>query len=153
VQRVVETHDRYVFFGMAAIRLACSARHLFRSRSRVSQAPPVSRQLATISAAQVKELREATGAPILQCKVALQQPDIEGDFDAAVRWLREQGMGKAAKKASRHASEGLVAVRVNAGQNEAVLVEVRLLHLRHTCFINASIDFAAEFRDRFCRSQ
>ncbi len=105
---------------MAAARLAA----LQRFGSLHIAGPMLRRQLATISAAQVKELREATGAPILQCKVALQQPDIDGDFDAAVRWLREQGMGKAAKKASREAAEGLVGVKTNAAQNEAVLVEV-----------------------------
>lgn len=105
---------------MAAIRAASLARW---GSSRLA-IPAFRRQMATISAAQVKELREATGAPILQCKVALQQPDIDGDFDAAVRWLREQGMGKAAKKASREAAEGLVGVKVNSAETEAVLVEV-----------------------------
>jgi len=131
---------------MAAIRVAALAR---LGSTRLPWAA-FRRQMTTISAAQVKELREATGAPILQCKVALQQPDIDGDFDAAVRWLREQGMGKAAKKASREAAEGLVGVKINEAQNEAVIVEVCLAGCSSSCCNNIQVYFAAEFRNRFC---
>lgn len=75
--------------------------------------------------AMVKELRAATGAPVLQCKKALDAPDVNGDFSAAVKWLREQGMAKAATKAHRVAQNGLVGVAASDDGNSAVLVEVR----------------------------
>ena len=61
-----------------------------------------------ITAAMVKELREMTGAGMMDCKKALTNTD--GDMDAAVEFLRENGLAKAAKKAGRIAAEGLVAV-------------------------------------------
>ena len=61
-----------------------------------------------ITAAMVKELREMTGAGMMDCKKALTKT--EGDMDAAVEFLRENGLAKAAKKAGRIAAEGLVAV-------------------------------------------
>ena len=66
--------------------------------------------MATITAALVKELRESTGAGMMDCKAALTQTD--GDFEAAVDWLRKKGLSKAAKKADRVAAEGLVAALV-----------------------------------------
>ena len=57
-----------------------------------------------ITSAQVKELREATGAGILDCKKALE--NARGDFDKAVDFLREKGLAKAAKRADKEASEG-----------------------------------------------
>ena len=59
-----------------------------------------------ITAAQVKELRDATGAGMMDCKRALAEN--EADFDKAVMWLREKGMAKAAKRADKVASEGAV---------------------------------------------
>ena len=64
-----------------------------------------------ITAAMVKELREMTGAGMMDCKKALTNTD--GDMDAAVEFLRENGLAKAAKKAGRIAAEGLVAVAVS----------------------------------------
>lgn len=64
--------------------------------------------MAAITAALVKELREKTGVGMMDCKKALNETD--GDFDAAVDWLRKKGLSKAAKKADRVAAEGLVAV-------------------------------------------
>ena len=61
-----------------------------------------------ITAKQVKELREMTGAGMMDCKKALGQTD--GDMDKAVEWLRENGLAKAAKKSGRIAAEGIVAV-------------------------------------------
>ena len=61
-----------------------------------------------ITAAMVKELREMTGAGMMDCKKALTKTD--GDMDAAVEFLRENGLAKAAKKAGRIAAEGLVAL-------------------------------------------
>lgn len=78
--------------------------------------------MATITAQTVKQLREMTGAGMMDCKAALGETD--GDVDAAVDWLRKKGLSKAAKKSGRTASEGLVAVaRADAG-DRAVLVEV-----------------------------
>ena len=82
-----------------------------------------------ITAAQVKELREMTGAGMMDAKKALTETD--GDMDAAVDWLRTKGLAKAAKKSGRTAAEGLVAVEVNGGTGVAVE-------------INAETDFVAK---------
>ena len=74
----------------------------------------------SISAAQVKELRELTGAGMMDCKAALAETN--GDMEAAVDWLRKKGISKADKKAGRTAAEGLIGV--DAGLREAVVVEV-----------------------------
>ncbi|MBN9886459.1 translation elongation factor Ts [Salipiger abyssi] len=88
-----------------------------------------------ITAAQVKELREMTGAGMMDAKKALTETD--GDMEAAIDWLRTKGLAKAAKKSGRTAAEGLVAVEVNGGTGVAVEV-------------NAETDFVAknaEFQD------
>ena len=74
----------------------------------------------SISAAQVKELRELTGAGMMDCKAALAETN--GNMDEAVDWLRKKGIAKADKKAGRTAAEGLIGV--DAGLREAVVVEV-----------------------------
>lgn len=74
----------------------------------------------SITAAQVKELREISGAGMMDCKAALNETG--GDMDAAVDWLRKKGIAKADKKASRTAAEGLIGV--DSGVREAVVVEV-----------------------------
>lgn len=74
--------------------------------------------MAAITAALVKELREKTGVGMMDCKKALNETD--GDFEAAVDWLRKKGLSKAAKKADRVAAEGLVAVATD-GANGAVV--------------------------------
>ncbi|WP_050423847.1 translation elongation factor Ts [Bradyrhizobium tropiciagri] len=76
--------------------------------------------MATISAAMVKELRESTGAGMMDCKAALTETD--GDMTAAQDWLRKKGLSKAAKKAGRVAAEGLIGA-LTAG-TKGVLVEV-----------------------------
>ena len=81
-----------------------------------------------ISAKLVKELREKTGAGMMDCKKALQETD--GDIDKAIDYLREKGIAKAAKKADRIAAEGITHVEVKG--NEAVIVE-----------INSETDFVA----------
>ena len=81
------------------------------------------------SASDVKELREKTGAGMMDCKKALQE--CEGDMDKAVDWLREKGIAKAAKKESRIAAEGLC--QIKAEGNVAVMVEV-----------NSETDFVAK---------
>src|SRR5919198_274709 len=75
-----------------------------------------------ISAAQVKELREKTGAPMMDCKQAL--TEAKGDFQQAVVVLRKKGVSVAAKKATRVTSEGSVASYIHAGGKIGVLVEV-----------------------------
>lgn len=82
-----------------------------------------------ISASLVKELREKTGAGMLDCKKALEANN--GDLNASVDWLREKGISKAAKKADRIAAEGLAAILVEG--NEAAVVE-----------INSETDFVAK---------
>jgi len=74
----------------------------------------------SISAADVKQLREMTGAGMMDCKAAL--GETQGDMEAAVDWLRKKGIAKADKKAGRTAAEGLVAAAARGGK--AALVEV-----------------------------
>ena len=76
--------------------------------------------MANISAQMVKELRDKTGAGMMDCKAAL--GETQGDLEGAVDWLRKKGLAKAAKKAGRVAAEGLIAVAV-AGR-KGVVVEV-----------------------------
>lgn len=80
----------------------------------------------------VKELRETTGAGMMDAKKALTETD--GDFEAAIDWLRTKGLAKAAKKSSRVAAEGLVAVAVKDGKGVAVEV-------------NSETDFVAKNSD------
>ena len=91
--------------------------------------------MATISAALVKELREKTGAGMMDCKNALSETG--GDIEEAVDWLRKKGLAKAAKKSGRVAAEGLVGVAVEA--NVGVIVEVN----SETDFVARNDDFQA----------
>jgi elongation factor Ts len=75
-----------------------------------------------ISTAQVKELREATGAGVLEAKKALESAD--GDFDKAVDLLREKGAARAAKRADREAGEGIIEVYAHPGSQIGVMVEL-----------------------------
>ena len=75
-----------------------------------------------ITAAQVKELRDKTNAPMMDCKQALTES--KGDVEAAIVWLRKKGVATAAKKATRTTSEGSVASYIHAGGKIGVLVEV-----------------------------
>jgi len=84
--------------------------------------------MANITASMVKDLRDKTGAGMMDCKNALNETN--GDMEAAIDWLRKKGISKAAKKAGRAAAEGLVGVAVDA--NTGVLLEV-----------NAETDFVA----------
>ena len=72
-----------------------------------------------ISASMVKELREATGAGMLDCKKALEETN--GNMEEAITWLREKGISKAAKKLSRIAAEGLAYSKVEG--NKAVIMD------------------------------
>ena len=82
-----------------------------------------------ISASMVKDLRESTGAGMLDCKKALEATN--GNMEEAITWLREKGISKAAKKATRIAAEGLAVAKVDG--NRAVIVEV-----------NSETDFVAK---------
>jgi elongation factor Ts len=82
----------------------------------------MSTSTVNISAAQVKELREKTGAPMMDCKQAL--TEAKGDLDQAVVLLRKRGVSVAAKKATRVTSEGSVASYIHAGGKIGVLLEV-----------------------------
>jgi elongation factor Ts len=75
-----------------------------------------------MSMAQIKTLRQRTGAGILDCKKALVEND--GDLDAAIDWLRTKGIANAAKRAGRIASEGLVSAYIHANGKIGVLLEV-----------------------------
>jgi len=75
-----------------------------------------------ISAMLVKDLRQATGAGVLDCRKALQETN--GDFDKAVAYLREKGLAAAAKKAGREAKEGLIELYGHGGGRVGVMVEV-----------------------------
>ena len=85
-----------------------------------------------ITASMVKELRETTGAGMMDAKKALTETD--GDFEAAIDWLRTKGLAKAAKKSNRVAAEGLVAVATSDGKGVAVEV-------------NSETDFVAKNSD------
>ncbi len=86
-----------------------------------------------ITAAMVKELRDSTGAGMMDAKKALTETN--GDMEAAVDWLRTKGLAKAAKKSGRVAAEGLVAVAVNGGVGVAVEVN------SETDFVGKNADF------------
>ncbi|WP_120501192.1 translation elongation factor Ts [Roseovarius sp. EL26] len=86
-----------------------------------------------ITAAMVKELRDSTGAGMMDAKKALTEND--GDMEAAVDWLRTKGLAKAAKKSGRTAAEGLVAVKVDGGKGVAVEVN------SETDFVAKNADF------------
>src|SRR5215510_11797807 len=85
----------------------------------------------SITANQVKELREKTGAGMMDCKSALVNSD--GDMEKAIVWLRKKGLASAQKKASRVAAEGMVGHYIHPGSKLGVLVEV-----------NCETDFAAK---------
>src|SRR4030043_1952756 len=87
-----------------------------------------------ISIELIKDLRQRTGAGVVDCKVALQEA--KGDIDKAIEYLRRKGLATAAKKAGRIATEGLVSSYIHAGGKIGVLVE-----------INCETDFVARTED------
>ncbi len=95
----------------------------------------------TISAAAVKELRERTGAGMMDCKSALEEAG--GDIDKAVVLLRERGQATAAKKAGRDAREGMVSSYIHPGGRLGVLIEVN----SETDFVARNEDFQRLVRD------
>ncbi len=93
----------------------------------------------TVTAQMVKDLREATGAGMMDVKKALVETN--GDMEAAVDWLRTKGLAKAAKKADRVAAEGLVGVAVTTGRGVAVEIN------SETDFVAKNVDFQALVRE------
>ncbi|QIR85253.1 translation elongation factor Ts [Paracoccus sp. AK26] len=92
-----------------------------------------------ITAAMVKELRETTGAGMMDAKKALTETD--GNMEAAIDWLRTKGLAKAAKKADRVAAEGLIGVQVTDGRGVAVEIN------SETDFVAKNADFQQLVRD------
>ncbi|MBC62256.1 MAG: elongation factor Ts [Zetaproteobacteria bacterium] len=88
----------------------------------------------TISAQQVKKLRQSTGVGMMECKKALVEN--EGDMEKAILWLRERGMSRAAKKTGRTTAEGLVVYSIDEEKRAAAIVE-----------LNCETDFAAKNAD------
>ena len=94
-----------------------------------------------ISATMIKEVRERTGAGMADCKKAL--TEVSGDMDKAIDYLRAKGLAKAAKKAGREATEGLVTSYIHGGGRIGVLVEVNC----ETDFVARNEDFIGFTRD------
>src|SRR6187401_1217013 len=90
--------------------------------------------MAEITAALVKQLRDATGAGMMECKAALQEAN--GDLEAATTILRKRGLAQAAKKSGRSTSEGLIGSYIHMGGKIGVLVE-----------LNCESDFVARTDD------
>ncbi len=97
-----------------------------------------------VTAAMVKELREMTGAGMMDCKKALVEAD--GDMEKAVEVLREKGLSKAAKKAGRIAAQGLVGIAFNADSSQAAIIEVN----SETDFVAKNEEFI-EFVDKLAK--
>ncbi len=97
--------------------------------------------MPAVTASMVKELREKTGAGMLDCKKALEKS--EGNMEKAIEILREQGLSSAAKKAGRIAAEGVVESYIHAGGRIGVLVEVNC----ETDFVAKTEDFRLFVRD------
>ena len=95
----------------------------------------------SISATQVKDLRERTGAGMMECKKALEEA--HGDMERAIDLLRARGAAKAAKRAEREAREGAIASYVHMGGKIGVLVEIGC----ETDFVARNADFQALVRD------
>lgn len=94
-----------------------------------------------VSAADIKSLRERTGAGMLDCKKALNEN--AGDLEQAIDWLRQKGISKAAKKSGRTASDGVVEAYIHAGGKIGVLLEINC----ETDFVAMTDDFKALARD------
>ena len=97
--------------------------------------------MATITAGAVKELRERTGAGMMDCKRALEES--EGDVDKAVQLLRERGLAAAARKSGREAREGLISSYIHTGGRVGVLIEVNC----ETDFVARTEEFQRLVRD------
>jgi elongation factor Ts len=94
-----------------------------------------------INASQVKQLRDATAAPMMDCKKALQEAD--GDYEQALRLLREQGLADAKKRAGRSTTEGLIGSYIHHNSKVGVLIEVNC----ETDFVARNEQFQTMVRD------
>ncbi len=94
-----------------------------------------------VDTSKIKQLREETGAPVMDCKRALEASD--GNVDAAKRWLRERGAAIAEKKAERVASQGVVGSYIHHNNRVGVLVEINC----ETDFVARNEDFQRLVRD------
>src|ERR1700740_2099684 len=97
--------------------------------------------MAEITPGLVKELREKSGAGMMDCKKALQENG--GDVEASMDWLRTKGLSKAAKKSDRAPAEGLVAGKVSADARTGVLIELNA----ETDFVSKNDTFQAAARE------
>jgi elongation factor Ts len=97
--------------------------------------------MSEVSAQAVKDLREKTGAGFMDCKTALRESS--GDFEGAVRYLRERGLAAAAKKAGRATAEGVIGSYIHAGGKIGVLIEVNC----ETDFVARTDDFQGFVRN------
>jgi elongation factor Ts len=93
--------------------------------------------MTTISAADINKLRQATGAGMMDCRKALTETN--GDFEAAIDWLRKQGQKVAAKRSDREAKEGVVIAKTNADHKSGIIVCVS----SETDFVAKNADFVA----------
>lgn len=93
--------------------------------------------MSTISASQVKELRDRTGAGMMQCKQALSEA--KGDMDAAIKWLREKGMADAVKRSGKATNEGLIVAMVSDDHKKASIIQLNC----ETDFVARNEDFQA----------
>ena len=78
-----------------------------------------------VPVALVKQLRESTGAPMMECRNALAAPDVACDIEKAIDWLRKKGMAAASKKAGRTAAQGLIATALHPSGLAGIMIEVR----------------------------
>src|SRR3954464_6545202 len=90
-----------------------------------------------ISAAEINKLRQATGAGMMDCRKALTETN--GDFEAAIDWLRKQGQKVAAKRSDREAKEGVVLAKTTAGNKSGIIICVSC----ETDFVAKNADFVA----------
>lgn len=97
--------------------------------------------MANYTAADIKQLREETGAGMMDCKKALDES--KGDFEAAKEWVRQKGLAKAEKKSDRETKEGYIASYVHNNNRVAALVEV----LCETDFVARNDEFQTMARD------
>ena len=107
--------------------------------------------MAAISPKSIKELREKSGAGMMDCKKALQEA--EGDLDLAMDKLREAGLGKAAKKAGNVAAEGLVTILINDDFTKATMTEVNSqtdFVAKNENFINLTKEITAHVQAEGC---
>lgn len=113
-----------------------STRRLARFRTAFAQVHMTSSTASTIDTTLLKKLREISSAPMMDCKNALQSPEVAGDIEKAVAWLRAKGLAKITKS-TRSTKEGLIGLHVSEDNSSVVLVEVNC----ETDFVKRNKDF------------